>query len=53
MIFEAKELKVHDSNFRMIAVQCRVCGAVVGVRDWLNNANALAKIAEKLGVSLG
>lgn len=48
--FEAKELKVRDSGFRLIAIQCSVCGAIVSVLDFLNIGSALGKIADKLGV---
>jgi hypothetical protein len=50
--FEIKELKVRDAVYRMNAVQCSTCGAVVGVRDYQNASVLLDALAKKLGVSL-
>jgi hypothetical protein len=48
--FEIKELKVRDARFRMNAVQCSSCGAVVGIRDFQNVPELLDVLATKLGV---
>jgi hypothetical protein len=50
--FEMKELKVKNSQYRLNAIQCTSCGAVVGVSEWLNLGQALAKIGDKLGVNV-
>ena len=50
--FEAKKLEPQDSPYKLIAIQCRKCGAVVGVLDWLNLGHMLEMIASKLGVKL-
>ena len=56
--FETKEFSPNHSNFRLTAVQCASCGAVVGVLDFLNIGAELMKIgkavkdiARKVGVS--
>jgi len=38
--FELQELKVNGAQFRMYAVQCSACGAVVAVKEF-ENTNAL------------
>jgi hypothetical protein len=50
--FEIKELQVHDAVYRMNAVQCRACGAVVGVRDFQNTSVLVQELAHKLGFKL-
>lgn len=48
--FEMKEGKVTGSNFRIMFVQCRSCGAVVGATEFVNVPSMLQKLARKLGV---
>ncbi|MGU7844119.1 hypothetical protein ACV22V_32285 [Burkholderia sp. AW33-5] len=49
--FETKTISPYGSNFKVNTVQCRSCGAVVGVMDYYNTAVLLEKIAKKLGIS--
>ncbi len=48
--FEMKEGKVEKSVFRLMFVQCKSCGAVVGVTEYFNTSGMLQKLAKKLGV---
>jgi hypothetical protein len=55
--FETKVNEPHDSNFKLLFVQCRQCGTVVGVLDYYNIGHfvvqqnaALKAIAAQLGV---
>lgn len=50
--FEIEQFEPRGSAFKLIAVQCASCGAVVGVIDYMNIGNILGKIAEKLGIRL-
>ncbi len=50
--FEMKELKVQKSAYKLMAIQCSFCGAVVSVTEFYNIGNAVTKIAEKLGIQL-
>jgi hypothetical protein len=51
--FEVKEMKgVRNSEFRLVAVQCSTCGAVVDVRDYHNVSQLILDLAKKLGVKL-
>jgi len=57
--FETVEVAPRNSNFKLIFVQCTMCGAVVGVADYFNLGNlvknqnkAIQKIAERLDVYL-
>lgn len=56
-LFELHELAVNGAQFRMGSIQCRMCGAVVGVVDFYNigamlkkQNEAIKKIAQKVGV---
>lgn len=48
--FEMKEGRVQNSTFRLMFVQCKQCGAVVGVTEGFNIPVMLQKLAQKLGV---
>ncbi len=54
--FETTVTEPHNSNFKLIFVQCSSCGAVVGVLDFFNIGNiiqqhsvALKTIASTVG----
>ena len=49
--FEMKEMSPTGSKFKVQAVQCSSCGAVVGILDYYNIPALLTKIAKKLGIS--
>jgi predicted nucleic-acid-binding Zn-ribbon protein len=44
-MFEAKENSPTGSKYKLIFVQCRKCGAVVGVLDFVNVGAGLEQIA--------
>ncbi len=53
--FELKEISPRDSRFKLNAVQCGVCGAVVGAMDYMNIGaeieivkKAVAKLEDKV-----
>lgn len=55
--FEAKEAEPVGAQFKLVFVQCKSCGAVVGVTEFYNLGVKLDKmqrklsdIADKLGV---
>jgi len=48
--FEIKEIVIRDARFRHHAVICAMCGAVVGVEEYLSLTYMLCKIGEKLGI---
>lgn len=49
--FEAVEAKNIDGiNYKMMFIQCAVCGTVVGATDYLHVPTMLRAIGEKLGV---
>jgi hypothetical protein len=50
--FELKEIVPRGSEYKLLAVQCTSCGAVVGVLEYFNSGQLLHKLAEKLGVKL-
>jgi hypothetical protein len=57
LMFEIVEATPARSNFKLMFVQCAMCGAVVGVMDYDNigarlrkQDEAIKKIAQKLGV---
>ena len=50
--FEMKEHSPEGSRLKVNFVQCRSCGAVVGVMDYLSVPLLLEKLADKLGVKL-
>lgn len=50
--FEIKEVRVRDASYRMNAVQCATCGAVVGIRDFQNTSVLVQELAKKLGFNL-
>lgn len=50
--FEMKETDVHGSRFKLMFIQCRACGAVVGIQDYYNTGQLINDLASKLHVSL-
>lgn len=50
--FELKAGEPHGSKYKIMFIQCRSCGGVVGVTDYYNIPVLLEKIAKKLGFSL-
>jgi len=50
--FEAKKMEPRNSDYKLMAIQCATCGAVVGVMDWLNIGHVLGMIASKLGIKV-
>ena len=59
MLFEVQENAPSQSNYRLLFVQCAMCGAVVGAMDYMNIGSllemqneAIKAIADKLGVSV-
>ena len=57
--FEVVEAEPHDSNYKLLFVQCRRCGGVVGALDCMNigamlvkQFEAIQKIADHLGVKV-
>lgn len=48
LLFETKEFTPSNSNFKLIAVQCAMCGAVVGVLDYYNIGTKLNGIEDAL-----
>ncbi len=51
MLFEIKEAEPRDSQFKLIFIQCAMCGGVVGVIDFYNLGSELQLIKKKLGIS--
>ncbi|VVE06121.1 hypothetical protein PSP20601_02402 [Pandoraea sputorum] len=49
--FETHTISPTGSRYKVNAINCRSCGAVVGVIDYYNTAALLEKIAKKLGIS--
>ena len=47
--FELKVIEPHDSRFKVSAVQCRSCGVVVGVMDYLNIGTAIQGLEKTMG----
>ena len=50
--FAFTEILPKGSKFKMYAVHCASCGAVMGIQPYYNTADALCRLAKKLGVSL-
>ena len=50
--FEMKTLEPEGSKFKLSAVQCASCGAVLGITDYYNVPSLLDKIAQKIGVQI-
>jgi hypothetical protein len=50
--FKVEEFEPNGSAFRLMAVACSTCGAVVGVMDYWNIGAQLKKLASRLNVSI-
>ncbi len=50
--FEMEEITPSGSNFKYNAIQCDMCGAVVGIVDYDNIGQMIEDLAKKLGVRL-
>jgi hypothetical protein len=50
--FEAVTVKADHYKFDLVAIQCILCGTVIGVLDSWNIGYLIHKLAEKLGVKL-
>lgn len=48
--FEVAENEPSGGNFKVMFIQCRSCGNVVGVTDFWNTAALLENLAKRLGV---
>ena len=46
--FEFTEIKVSGSGTRKFAIQCSMCGGVVGVQDYFATGPMLTKMAEAI-----
>ena len=51
-VFELNAFTPLRSNYKLYAVNCTQCGAVVGVQEYFNSGALLTKLAEKLGVKM-
>lgn len=51
-VFSVSEFEPSGSRFRLMAVHCSRCGAVVGVMDFFNIGAQVNKIGEKLGLDM-
>lgn len=47
-----KEVTPSGSAFKLMFIQCRSCGCVVGSHEYHNTASLLEKLASKLGFKL-
>ena len=50
--FEMVENSPRDSRFKIMFVQCALCGAVVVTADYINTAALIQQLAEKLNIKL-
>jgi predicted nucleic-acid-binding Zn-ribbon protein len=50
--FETNVQEPTGANFKLIFIQCAVCGGVVGVTEYWNVGQRLTDLAKKLGVKL-
>lgn len=50
--FEMVEHTPRGSRFKIMFVQCTMCGAVVGTVDYINTAALIQELAEKLRIKL-
>ena len=50
--FEMVEHIPRGSKFKIMFVQCALCGAVVGTADYINTAALIQQLAEKLNIKL-
>ena len=51
-VFALKTIEPIDARYKMTAVCCARCGAVVGVTEYSDVGSLVLKLAAKLGVSL-
>ena len=51
--FQQSEFSPSRGKFKLTAVHCSTCGAIVGVLDYYNLGNLLVTIGKKLGLNLG
>lgn len=51
-LFSTQILEPSGSAFKLFAVCCSRCGAVVGVMDYYNLGSMLVKLGKKLGVDV-
>jgi transcription elongation factor Elf1 len=50
--FAIKSFDPIDSRFKLVAVYCNACGAVVGITEYDDTGALIRKLAKKLGVNL-
>lgn len=50
--FELKTFEPHGSSYKLSAIQCRTCGAIVGVMDYFNIGNLVHQLAKAFGKTL-
>jgi predicted nucleic-acid-binding Zn-ribbon protein len=50
LIFEINEINVQKSNFKLNAINCAKCGAILGIHEYLNIGATLDTLSKKLGV---
>lgn len=50
--FEMKEAEPAGSKYKIMFIQCSLCGVVIGTTDYFDTASMLEKIAEKIGVNI-
>lgn len=50
--FEIGPVDVRNARVKHNAIVCSICGAVVGMEEYMSVSYMLYKIAEKLGVQL-
>jgi len=51
-VFAATVIEPVDSNFKLTAIHCNKCGAVIGIQDFYNVGARLNTLAKKLRVNL-
>ena len=50
--FAIKSFDPIGSRFKLVAVYCNACGAVVGITEYDDTGALIRKLAKKLGVNL-
>ena len=48
-LFETSEVEPLGSKFKLIFVQCAICGGVVGVLEYYNVGEMIQTLAKRLG----
>jgi hypothetical protein len=51
-VFEVVEKSPKGSNFKLMFVQCSMCGGAVGVTDFFNIGEMLRELGKKLNMDL-